>query len=190
MATQTLMWLCGSCTFSSTDTNLKEPWETTWWPRSCRNLLWTCVVGSVTVGPAVQRGTAHSWAALISRNLRLCMLSVLICHLLQLTLCFWEFNFVSVFITSYFLFYLPLFMFDILQSFSSPWCWCVDLSGAEGRPPLPHFYLAYHLNYHRCVFQTVLRRILEIFICALFPELLSCPHFLSCLRNIMAWTPK
>lgn len=81
-------------------------------------------------------------------------------------------------------------MFDILQSFSSPWCWCVDLSGAEGRPPLPHFYFAYHLNYHRCVFQTVLRRILEIFICALFPELLSCPHFLSYLRNIMAWTPK
>lgn len=81
-------------------------------------------------------------------------------------------------------------MFDILQSFSCPWCRCVDLSGAEGRLALPYFYHTYHLNCYQCVFQTLLRNILKIFIGALFAELLSCPQFLSRLRNIMAWTPK
>lgn len=109
--------------------------------RSSTNLQWTFWGQLLLV--LMCSGVLHIPEHLSLAQTCLCMSSL---HAVCL---FWSFNFISVFITSHFWadFFVPLFMFDILlSSFStSHRCWCVDLSGAEGRLPLAHFLLGHHL---------------------------------------------
>lgn len=119
---------------SATDTNLKEPWKNTI-SSSSKSPVNLCS----WVRCCVSCRAAGYFTFLSSSLAETClyMLSVLLSPSLK----FW---FISVFITSHFYFFPPLlFMFDILQSFSSTShrCCCVDLSGAEGRLHLPHFHL-------------------------------------------------
>lgn len=56
-------------------------------------------------------------------------------------------------------------MFDILRSFSSTSRRCVDLSGAEGRPPLAQSHLGHHCGEAKEV----------CYLCSELSSLMSCP---------------
>lgn len=145
-----------------------------WWEHTLEKWHWYQLKGTMGKWPLTQvlsKSPVNScrWVGpLVSRNLPLCMFSLSS----SVTYCSWKFESQIC---------LPLVsVFDTLQSFcsSSDLCWCVDLSGAEGRPPLPHLISALLFYYPGRAF-----RIVWPVFCFLNI------HFLSVLRNIMAWTP-
>lgn len=83
----------------------------------------------------------------------------------------------------------PVFLFHHFSS-TLHWCRCIDLSGAEGRPPLPP--QAFWLRISSVIIQCMCFKLSPMENTGVFylcTTNFSCPHFLSLLRSIMAWTP-
>lgn len=100
----------------ATDANLRGPWESACWPRLPVNLQWTCPLGQ----SAPQQGY------FTFLKLPLCVST-----LWKLSSCL----------------HFPLFNFFFISVSPVSFCGCcVDLSGAEGRKPLPVILLSHTWN--------------------------------------------